>query len=128
MMPGGSCCKNHASAAGSPQPHSGMALRCLMRCLCVSSVVSQEMEVSKKKAEEANRAKSEFLANMSHEIRYHCKSGIHAACCQVTVDQFLRGGYRLSSAKGLESCIGMCRVEQNLKSTRSHFRSLPPSA
>ncbi len=29
----------------------------------------KELEVAKKKAEEATRAKSEFLANMSHEIR-----------------------------------------------------------
>ncbi len=70
--------------------------------------ISKELEESKKKAQEANRAKSLFLANMSHEIRTPINSviGMNEMILRESSEQETRS-YALNARRSAKMLLGL---------------------
>ncbi len=70
--------------------------------------ISKELEESKKKAQEANRAKSLFLANMSHEIRTPINSviGMNEMILRESGEQETRS-YALNARRSAKMLLGL---------------------
>lgn len=70
--------------------------------------ISKELEESKKRAQEANRAKSLFLANMSHEIRTPINSviGMNEMILRESSEQETRS-YALNARRSAKMLLGL---------------------
>lgn len=70
--------------------------------------ISKELEESKKKAQEANRAKSRFLANMSHEIRTPINSviGMNEMILRESGERETRS-YALNARRSAKMLLGL---------------------